>query len=381
MLRALIPPDARGRSNDQGEAPRKAGRLPFDYKESRVIEADADHPSTADERPRLFHVIDPRIFDRRLLDELCDLATRVRRIAKSPAGELFLQSLLPTRRAMLYFTQPSTRTFLSFNNACHILGIRTSEIRDPSTSSEVKGERFEDSIRTFSSYVDVIIMRTREPGRAAQAARLMDSIPRPIPVINAGSGSDQHPTQALLDIYTLDRSFAERGGIDGKVIGMMGDLKRGRTVRSLSYLMKCYRGVRLVFIAPKPFAMEPDVKAHLAEHDIEFAETDRLDDVLPELDALYVTRMQSEWDVAGESKAVDLARFSVGAAELARLKPDSIIMPPRPRGPEIDPAVDADPRAVYWRQERNGMWMRVAVLLKIFGLDERVREDFPGGEA
>ena len=141
---------------------------------------------------------------------------------------------------MLYFTQPSTRTFLSFNNACHILGMRTSEIRDPSTSSEVKGESFEDSIRTFSSYVDVIVMRTKESGRAAQAARLMNGIPRPVPVINAGSGSDQHPTQALLDIYTLQRSFEDCGGIDGKVIGMMGDLKRGRTVRSLCYLMKNY---------------------------------------------------------------------------------------------------------------------------------------------
>jgi aspartate carbamoyltransferase catalytic subunit len=106
--------------------------------------------------PSLFHVIDPREFERGLLDELCDLATRVRFLAKSDAGALALQSLLPTRRAMLYFTQPSTRTFLSFSNACHVLGIRTSEIRDPSTSSEVKGESFEDSIRTFSSYVDVI---------------------------------------------------------------------------------------------------------------------------------------------------------------------------------------------------------------------------------
>ena len=343
-----------------------------------MTDVGAEHLSAASEQPRLFHVIDPRVFDRRLLDDLCELATRVRRIAKSREGALYLQNLLPTRRAMLYFTQPSTRTFLSFNNACHILGIRTSEIRDPSTSSEVKGESFEDSIRTFSSYVDVIIMRTREPGRAAVAARLMDSIPRPVPVINAGSGSDQHPTQALLDIYTLDRSFAERGGIDGKVIGMMGDLKRGRTVRSLSYLMKCYRDVRLVLIAPAPFAMQPDVKAHLAEHGIEFIETERLDDVLPELDALYVTRMQSEWDIAGESRSVDIRRFSVGPAQLARLKPDAIIMHPLPRGPEIDPAVDADHRAMYWRQERNGMWMRVAVLLTIFGLDQEVRAaDFP----
>jgi aspartate carbamoyltransferase catalytic subunit len=275
---------------------------------------------------------------------------------------------------MLYFTQPSTRTFLSFNNACHVLGMRTSEIRDPATSSEVKGESFEDSIRTFSSYVDVVVMRTKESGRAAQAARLMDGIPRPVPVINAGSGSDQHPTQALLDIYTLDRSFADRGGIDGKVIGMMGDLKRGRTVRSLCSLMKNYAGVRLVFIAPEQFAMQPDVKAYLDEHAIAYSETTQLADVLPTLDALYVTRMQTEWDTSGESRHVDLTAFSVGARELARLKRDAIIMHPLPRGAEIDPAVDQDPRAMYWRQERNGMWMRVAVLIKIFGVENRVPE-------
>ena len=323
----------------------------------------------------LFHIIDPRAFERRLLDELCDLATRVRGIAKSDAGARALQALLPGHRAMLYFTQPSTRTFLSFNNACHVLGIRTSEIRDPAISSEVKGESFEDSIRTFSSYVDVIIMRTREPGRAAQAARLMDSIPRPIPVINAGSGSDQHPTQALLDIYTLARSFSERGGIDGKIIGMMGDLRRGRTVRSLCYLLKNYRDMRLVFVAPERFAMEDDVKAYLAEHRIPYTETQNLAEVLPTLDALYVTRMQTEWDSAGESRAVDLSRYSLGSKELAMLKPDGIIMHPLPRGPEIAPTVDEDPRAMYWRQERNGMWMRVAVLLKIF----RMEHSLPSG--
>jgi aspartate carbamoyltransferase catalytic subunit len=201
----------------------------------------------------------------------------------------------------------------------------------------------------------------------------MDTIARPVPVINAGSGSDQHPTQALLDIYTLDRSFSERGGIDGKVIGMMGDLKRGRTVRSLCYLMKNYVDVRLVFIAPERFAMENDVKGHLKEHSIPFTETERLGEVLPELDALYVTRMQSEWDSTDESRAVDLKQFRVGPKELAMLKPEGIIMHPLPRGPEIDPEVDADPRAMYWRQERNGMWMRVAVLLKIFHMESRIQ--------
>ncbi len=122
----------------------------------------------------LFHLIDPNGIDRALLDELCTLTTRVRTLAKHPDGARFLLGLLPDRRAMLYFVQPSTRTFLSFNNACHILGIRTSEIRDASTSSEVKGESFEDSIRTFSSYVDVIVMRTPEAGQAARAAALMN---------------------------------------------------------------------------------------------------------------------------------------------------------------------------------------------------------------
>ena len=321
-------------------------------------------------RTTLFHVIDPQVFKRHMLDDLCDLATRVRKLAKSPAGARLIQDLAPNRRAMLYFTQPSTRTFLSFNNACHILGIRTSEIRDRSTSSEVKGESFEDAIRTFSSYVDVIIMRSQEPGRAAQAAQIMDSIERPVPIINAGSGSDQHPTQALLDIYTLDRSFSQRGGIDGKVIGMMGDLRRGRTVRSLCYLMSNYSNVRLVFIAPSSFSMRSDIKMYLKEQGIAFIETDCLSDALPELDALYVTRMQSEWDEEGESNDFDPSQYTIGKKQLEMLKPDGIIMHPLPRGSEIDPTIDADPRAMYWRQERNGMWMRVAVLLKVLQLEE-----------
>ena len=232
----------------------------------------------------------------------------------------------------------------------------------------------EDSLRTFSSYVDVIIMRSWQQGLASRAAELMNSIPRPIPIVNAGSGPDQHPTQALLDIYTLDRSFAERGGIDGKVIGMMGDLKRGRTVRSLTYLMRNYEGVKLKFIAPPGFEMEPDIKEYIAGRGIEFDETDDLDSVLPELDALYLTRIQAEYDTKGESADLDLSRFSITPAELPRLKDDAILMHPLPRGPELHPEVDQDPRAMYWRQERNGMWMRVALLISIFGAEAAFAE-------
>lgn len=321
---------------------------------------------------RLFHVLDPRQFSRALLDELCTLTTRARTMAKSREGARKLQTLLANRRAMLYFTQPSTRTFLSFNNACHILGIRTSEIRDPSISSEVKGESFEDSIRTFSSYVDAIIMRTWGEGMAAQSAALMDRINRPVPIINAGSGKDQHPTQALLDIYTLERSFENRGGISGKVIALMGDLRRGRTARSLAYLMKNYSGVKLVFIAPESFSMGDDIKNHLQQEAVVFSETDSLDEAIGELDAIYVTRLQAEYDTGDESRGFDHARFRIGKESLERMKPDAIIMHPLPRGPEIDPAVDADSRAMYWRQERNGMWMRVALLVKLFGVDSEI---------
>ncbi|MBT8137346.1 MAG: aspartate carbamoyltransferase [Gammaproteobacteria bacterium] len=315
----------------------------------------------------IFHVIEPRAFNRELLDELCELTDTARALAKSRAGADALRGLLADKRVMLYFTQASTRTFLSFNNACHLLGMRTSEIRDPAISSEIKGESFDDSIRTFSSYVDVIIMRTPERGLAGRAAALMDRIPRRVPIINAGSGPDQHPTQALLDIYTLERSFAGRGGIDGKTIGMMGDLRRGRTVRSLCHLMKSYHDVKLVFISPPSFAIRNDIKKQLAQSQISFSETGTLDDVIGSLDALYVTRMQSEWDVEGESLKVNLGEYSVGPDEMNLLPQDAVVMHPLPRGPEIDPAVDEDSRAVYWRQERNGMWMRVALLVRIFG--------------
>lgn len=320
----------------------------------------------------LFHVIDTRQFDRQMLDRLCRLANHIRTLAKSRAGSNRLQKLATNRRAMLYFTQPSTRTFLSFNSACQILGMQTSEIRNPSISSEVKGETFEDSIRTFSSYADVIIMRTPQGGKAARAAELMDGIPRPVPVINAGSGPDQHPTQALLDIYTLERSFENRGGIDGKTIAMMGDLRRGRTVRSLSYLMKNYKDVQLRFVAPPGFEIGQDILEHLDSHRVAYESTSSLADVLDDLDALYLTRLQWEYDEDDESNGADYASYAIGPEQLAKFPAEAIVMHPLPRGPELDPAIDNDPRVMYWRQERNGMWMRVALLAMIFGLDREL---------
>lgn len=329
-------------------------------------------PATPRQRTKLFHVLESRDFDRTLLDELCNLTNASRNLAKSREGAVFLRRLLAHRKAMLYFTQPSTRTFLSFNTACQVLGITTSEIRDPSTSSELKGESFDDSIRTFSSYVDVIIMRTAEKGRAAQAARLMDSIPRPIPIINAGSGPDQHPTQALLDIYTIARSLEDRGGIANNRIGLMGDLLRGRTVRSLAQLLCNYPGVEITFISPPGLAMGDDIKRDLTESGITWTESDSLAGEIGKLDVLYLTRLQSEYDKSGEKLDVDYTKYAIHPGNVNDMKKEAVIMHPLPRGPELDPVVDNDPRSVYWRQERNGMWMRVAVLIKICGEENAV---------
>ncbi|MEF3280565.1 MAG: aspartate carbamoyltransferase [Elusimicrobiota bacterium] len=323
---------------------------------------------------RIYDCLFAQQFDRQVLEYLFRIANTLRRITKTKEGMNFASSLLSHKRAMLYFVQPSTRTFLSFLNACHILGIKTSEIRDPSISSEYKGETPEDSIRTFSSYVDLIIMRHPTPNFVEKSAWLMNATKRPVPIINAGSSKDQHPTQALLDVYTLYRSFG--GLIDGKTIAMVGDLKRGRTVRSLSYLMKNYKNVKLVYISPKEFKMEDDILNFLKEHNISYYETENFEEGIKEADAIYMTRIQDEHDKSGESKKVNY--FSLTKKHLDLIKKDAIIMHPLPRRDEISVEVDEDPRAIYWRQERNGMWVRTALITYIFGVDAKIHiEDKP----
>ena len=324
---------------------------------------------------RLFDMIFSQQLSREILERIYKLTNHIRRISKDKAGALFVQNILAHKRAMLHFTQPSSRTFLSFESACHMLGMKTSEIRDAKVSSEVKGESFDDSLRTFSSYTDLIIMRHKGPNLAERAAWLLNTYSnRPVPIINGGSGSDQHPTQAILDVYTLQRSFSDQGGLDGKTLLMCGDLKRGRTVRSLSYLMKAFEDIKIIYAAPKAFQMKADVIDFLERHHIHYLiETDNLEKVLPESDALYMTRIQGEYDdVAGESGSVDTSRFKLNLSNLTLLKSTAVILHPFPRRDEIDVAIDPDPRAMYWRQERNGMWTRASLIAYIFNVDEEI---------
>ena len=270
---------------------------------------------------------------------------------------------------MLYFTQASTRTFLSFQSACHILGLQTLEIRDPATSSEVKGESIDDSIRTFSSYVDLIIMRSPVPGLCDRTAESLDQTPRAVPIINAGSGPDEHPTQAILDIYTLMRSFKGADQIHGRTICFVGDLKRGRTVRSLAQTLCKFDGVKMIFVSPEEFKMEEDLRKKLTHHQIDFTETDDFEEAIRQADAIYMTRIQDEY---GEGERPSRSPFALTPKHLDVIGKECVIMHPLPRRDELDKAIDNDPRAMYWRQERNGMWTRVALISIILGVAEKV---------
>lgn len=340
--------------------------------------------SLADKRPYLarpegdgmpYHTLFAQQFDRELLERLCALANRIRFINKSKEGALYLKNVLAHKRAMLYFSQPSSRTFLSHLAACQILGITTGEVRDAATSSEFKGESREDSIRTFSSYFDMIIMRSPEQGLAEKMAWELSNSSRPIPILNAGSGKDQHPTQALLDIYTLIRSFEKKGGVDGHTVVFCGDLKRGRTVRSLSYLLTNFRDVKQIFVAPDELQVPGDVTAILREKGVKYEVAGDLKAAVKVADAVYMTRIQDEWDNAkGESAKIDTSRFKFGAEELALLGKDGVIMHPLPRRDEIAVCCDRDPRAMYWRQMRNGMWIRAALIASVFGFEKSIMD-------
>ena len=325
---------------------------------------------------RIYDIIFAQQFDREFLDRMCHLADLIRTLAKTKAGQFKLRHLLPHKRAMLYFVQPSTRTFLSFHAACHILGLSVSEIRGTSTSSEVKGESAEDTIRTFASYVDMIISRHHEAGFAEKTAWVLNRTHRPVPVLNGGSGPDQHPTQALLDIYTLEREFSHIGGLDHKKIVMVGDLKRGRTVRSLSYLMKNYKGVELYFAAPEVFRMKDDIKEFLDRHQIRFHETEDFESVMPLADAIYMTRIQNEYSEDPTHEDETFPAFHFKSEHLSKIQAHCALLHPLPRRYEIDVSVDKDPRAAYWRQERNGMWLRAALIAYIFRVEKDIFDEF-----
>ena len=296
--------------------------------------------------------------------------------------------------------------------ACQILGVTCNEVRDSTTSSETKGETRFDSIRMFSSYFDVVIMRSPIARLAESCAYLMNDLERSdnrsVPIINAGSGADEHPTQALLDIYTLQRTFqfaAPHGstvasrldalrrefprlktGLAGKVYGFCGDIGRGRTVRSLAALLAQYADVTLVFVAPDQSTLRlgSDLRRRLERRGVRTVELESLESPLDgapaieRFDALYMTRIQKEHNLAADESEfarIDFSLYKLTPQLVRRMKPYAPILHPFPRDQhfgEVPPEIDNDPRAMYFRQARNGMWVRAALLAHIFNVDHQV---------
>ena len=292
---------------------------------------------------------------------LCKLTDTIRNTASTSQGLKYLKTILSDKRAILYFKQSSTRTFLSFQNACHILGISTSEIRDTSTSSEVKGESELDAIKTFSQYIDLIIMRHPSSDFIYE---ISENLPDDMRIINAGSGSDQHPTQALLDFYTIWRY-----GLENKKIAFIGDLLRGRTVKSLTLLLNKVKGTKLYFVAPKTFQIKSDI---LEQLNIDYELTDDFEKVISEVDVVYMIRLQDEYKNEGinENEIIDTNKYSITSSNINKLKDDTIILHPLPRRNEIAVEIDKNKRAKYWEQCENGMWIRIALICNMFEIND-----------
>lgn len=255
------------------------------------------------------------------------------------------------------FYEPSTRTRLSFESAMTRLGGRVIGFSDAASSSASKGESVADTIRIISSYADICAMRHPKEGAPMVAADKSN-----IPVINAGDGGHQHPTQTLTDLLTI-RSL--KGSLSDFTIGLCGDLKFGRTVHSLIHALVRYSGIRFLFISPEELKVPDYITDMLKAKNIPYEEVIRLEDVIPQLDMLYMTRVQKE-RFFNEEDYVRLKDFYIlDAAKLSRAKKDMLVLHPLPRVNEISVDVDDDPRAAYFRQAQFGVYVRMALILTL----------------
>jgi len=307
---------------------------------------------------RLHHVIEAQDFNRGMLDQLFRLSARMESLSVSGASTILAGKIMAS-----LFYEESTRTRFSFESAMHKLGgavISTENAKHFSSVS--KGETLEDTIRILNGYADLIVLRHYESGSAKRAADVSK-----VPVINAGDGTGQHPTQAFLDLYTIQK---ELGDIDGMAIAVVGDLANGRTVRSLCYLLAKFRNIRIYMVAPDVVRMRDDIKGYLARNDVVFSEESDLETVAGLVDVVYQTRIQKE-RFGDREEEYERARgvYVVNEAVLARMKRHAIVMHPLPRVDEIDPAIDDDPRAAYFRQAQNGLYVRMALLAACLGVD------------
>ena len=299
-------------------------------------------------------IISVKQFDQADLKYIFEVAHEMREMV----GRVGTFDLLKGKILTNLFYEPSTRTASSFTAAMERLGGSVIPINEVKYSSVAKGESLPDTIRSLECYSDVIVLRHPEIGASKLAAQYARK-----PIINAGDGIGEHPTQALLDLFTI---IEEKGKVDGFTVTMLGDLKNGRTVHSLSRLLSLY-DVKLKFVSPEILKLPKEIITELEDKGIPYQELTLLEKVIPETDVLYVTRVQKErFEDPDEYEKVK-GTYIISQQTLAKAKSDMVLMHPLPRVGEISMDLDDDPRAAYFRQMEYGMYVRMALLAMVLG--------------
>jgi len=301
-------------------------------------------------------ILEPMDMTTAELEEIFDLADEI--IANPPRFAHACDGKLLTT----LFYEPSTRTRFSFEAAMLRLGGQVIGFSEPNSSSVAKGESIADTIRTIACYADIAVMRHPKEGAPRIAANSTD-----MPVINAGDGGHQHPTQTLTDLLTIRR---RKGGFENLTVGLCGDLKFGRTVHSLIKALSRYAGVNFVLISPEELRIPDYVRRGVLEaNNVPYREVKKMQDVLPELDVLYMTRVQRE-RFFNEDDYIRLKdRYILDAEKMQLANENMMVLHPLPRVNEIAVEVDSDPRALYFEQAKNGMFVRMALIMKLLGIE------------
>lgn len=303
------------------------------------------------------HVVLAQQFSREQLENVFCLAS----ILKKQLGKGKMVDWLYGNIVLTFFYEPSTRTRLSHETAAWRLGARIMSSENAAEfSSAVKGETLEATIKIVSAMADLVVMRHKETGSAKKATMVTSS-----PIINGGDGRGQHPTQALLDVFTINELF---GRVDGIKVAMVGDLKHGRTVRSLAYVLSKFKGIEIYFVAPKIAQMAQDIKDHLNENKIKWAEVDAFEEIIRKVDIVYMTRYQLERvDTEEERQELErVSRLHIMEPMLAdTMMANAKVLHPLPYTIEIGPGMDKNKHAHYYQQAENGIYIRMALLLMI----------------
>ena len=292
------------------------------------------------------------------VNEIKELIDKANDIIANPAK--YSEKCRGKKLATLFF-EPSTRTRLSFEAAMYELGGNVLGFSEAQSSSAAKGESIADTAKTTSCYADIIAMRHPKEG-----APLVAAMNASIPVINAGDGGHNHPTQTLTDLLTIQR---EKGRLDNLTVGFCGDLKFGRTVHSLINALSRYENIKFVLVSPEELKLPSYVKETLKKNNLEYVQTTDLDSVMPELDILYMTRVQRERFFNEEDYLRLKDSYILRPERLNTAKTDLAIMHPLPRVNEISVEIDNDPRACYFKQVLNGKYIRMALILKLLEVE------------